>query len=611
MPPKTPPAGDPHAEYTSRLAERQARAARHARRESIAGNGRVVVFLLGAILTWLVFGAGLLEPWWLAAPVVGFVAATVSFDRATRARARAERAAGHYERGLARLDGRWPGTGEPGTRFLDDHHAYAADLDIFGKGSLFERLCRARTRGGEDVLADWLRGPAAPGEVRARQAAIDELCARIDLRENLDLLGADFRAVADPEGLAAWATAPPVLGPGALRLTAFLLAALAVGSLASWAILGVGRTVFLVTITGEFAFALWLRGRVNRILSAVDQRARDLALLAQVLALLERERFATPRLGELRSCLDSAGQPPSARVALLGRLLERLEWRRNQAFAPVAALLLWGTQHAFALEAWRAASGSAVARWLATVSQLEALGSLACYAYENPGDPFPDVVAGGPLFDGDGLAHPLLPPARAVRNAVHLGDPLRVLFVSGSNMSGKSTLLRTVGVNTVLALAGAPVRAARLRVSPLAVGATLRIQDSLQAGQSRFYAEITRVRQLVKLAGAGPPLLFLLDELFQGTNSHDRRLGAEAVVASLVEAGALGLVTTHDLALTHIALRVGPRGANVHFEDHFENGSMTFDYCMRPGVVRKSNALALMRAVGLEVPRDQGGAADD
>jgi DNA mismatch repair ATPase MutS len=175
-------------------------------------------------------------------------------------------------------------------------------------------------------------------------------------------------------------------------------------------------------------------------------------------------------------------------------------------------------------------------------------------------------------------------------------------MVSGSNMSGKSTLLRTVGINAVLALAGAPVRATRLRISPLVVGGTLRIQDSLQAGRSRFYAEITRLRQLLDLAKAAPPpLLFLLDEILHGTNSHDRRLGAEAVVRSLLDHGAFGLVTTHDLALTHLVDLFAPHAANTHFADHLENGQILFDYRMRPGIVEHGNALALMRAVGLEV----------
>jgi DNA mismatch repair ATPase MutS len=262
---------------------------------------------------------------------------------------------------------------------------------------------------------------------------------------------------------------------------------------------------------------------------------------------------------------------------------------------------MWASQLAYLVEDWRRLSGPAVGKWLTAVAEIEALESLAAYAAENPADPFPEVVAEGPAFDGTGLGHPLLPPERSVRNDVALGGPTRLLIVSGSNMSGKSTLLRTVGVNAVLALAGAPVRAERLRLSPVALGATLRVQDSLQAGRSRFFAEITRVRQLMDLAGGPVPLLFLLDELFAGTNSHDRRIGAEGVLRHLLDAGAVGLVTTHDLALTELADRFDGRAANVHFADQFAGGEMTFDYRMRPGVVPHSNALALMRAVGLEV----------
>jgi hypothetical protein len=354
----------------------------------------------------------------------------------------------------------------------------------------------------------------------------------------------------------------------------------------------------------ELAFAGWLMNRVNRVLGEVERRGRDLGMLANVLERLERAEFTTPRLAQLHAELvsgDGSGKPPSQRIAQLGNLIDLLNSRRNQFFAPIAYLLLWGTQMAHAIESWRAISGKAIGCWLAVVGQLEALCALAAYAYENPNDPFPEIVDRGPCYHGEGLAHPLLPHGKCVPNDLRLGDDLRVLIVSGSNMSGKSTFLRTVGINAVLALAGAPVRARRVRIAPHEIGATLRIQDSLQAGRSRFYAEILRVRQVVDLSRRESPLLFLLDEIFAGTNSHDRRLGAEAVVRGLVEAGAVGLVTTHDLSLTHIADELGPRAANVHFADHFENGEMTFDYRLRQGVVQNSNALALMRAVGLEV----------
>jgi hypothetical protein len=362
----------------------------------------------------------------------------------------------------------------------------------------------------------------------------------------------------------------------------------------------------VVVLCVQGLFVLWHRDRIHRVLKVVERRARDLALLASLLALVERTRFNSPRLQALRHALEDTnrGMPgplPSRRIARLGNLIDLLDSRRNQFFAPIAVLLLWGTQVAYAIERWRAESGPAIGRWLNVVGDFEALCALAAYAYENPDDPFPEVVSEGPLYDGKDLGHPLVPRHAMVPNDLLLSRDLRVLVVSGSNMSGKSTFLRTVGINAVLAQAGAPVRARSLRLSPLTVGATLRIQDSLQEGRSRFYAEVLRVRQVVELTRGPLPLLFLLDEIFAGTNSHDRRQGAEAVVTGLVRAGGVGLVTTHDLSLTHIVDRLAPQSANIHFADSFESGVMKFDYRVHEGVVRHSNALALMRAVGLEV----------
>jgi DNA mismatch repair ATPase MutS len=248
-----------------------------------------------------------------------------------------------------------------------------------------------------------------------------------------------------------------------------------------------------------------------------------------------------------------------------------------------------------------------VARWLSAVGEVEALMSLATYAFDHPDYPFPTLAEKGPVFEADAIGHPMLPASKRVPNDVTLGagDGDRpfphLLVISGSNMSGKSTLLRTVGINAVLALAGAPVCAQRLTISRLAIGASMRLNDSLQGGRSRFFAEITRLRQIVELAARPTPVLFLLDELLSGTNSHDRRIGAQAVVRKLLDSGAIGLATTHDLALTEIAVELGDLADNVHFEDHLNGETIGFDFQMRPGVVRKSNALALMRAIGLLV----------
>jgi DNA mismatch repair ATPase MutS len=256
---------------------------------------------------------------------------------------------------------------------------------------------------------------------------------------------------------------------------------------------------------------------------------------------------------------------------------------------------------ALAAESWRSRHGAGVRVWLSAIARLEALSSLAMYAYEHPEDPFPELVDGPASFDAHELGHPLLPSAVCVRNDVSIHGTTRALLVSGSNMSGKSTLLRAVGVNTVLAMAGAPIRAESMRLTPLQVGASIRINDSLQEGSSRFYAEITRLRELLNLRGGGTSLLFLLDELLQGTNSKDRRIGAEGVLQEFIELGAIGLVTTHDLALTEIAGLHAGALHNVHFQDDFDHGRMRFDFKLREGVVTKSNGIELMRAIGLKV----------
>jgi DNA mismatch repair ATPase MutS len=277
--------------------------------------------------------------------------------------------------------------------------------------------------------------------------------------------------------------------------------------------------------------------------------------------------------------------------------MELLDSRDNLIVRVLDGPLLYTPQVAMAIEAWRSENGRSISPWLDAVAEIEALSSLANYSFEHPEDPFP-VFEEGAVFDGEALGHPLLPDARCVRNSVALRAPLQLYVVSGSNMSGKSTLLRAVGINAVLALAGAPVRAKRLSISHLSIGASIRTTDSLEEGRSRFMAEILRLKQVHELPR---PALFLLDELLGGTNSHDRAIGAEGLVRSLLAKDAIGLATTHDLSLSRVADDLALAAKNVHFEDRLEDGRLVFDYLMRDGVVTRSNALDLMRSVGLDV----------
>src|SRR5690606_21453621 len=308
------------------------------------------------------------------------------------------------------------------------------------------------------------------------------------------------------DALARWGEGAPPAPPAALRAAAGALAA-ASAALAVALLLGAPVLIpWLLVLALAAGFALAVRARVRRVLRETDAAVRDLDLLRELLAILEREPWRAPRLAALRAAVSGAGGEPASRaIAGLTRLAQLLDARRNQLFAPIGAALLFTTQVAFAIDAWRARHGPALRRWIEAVGELEALASLAGQAYEQPADAWPELVADGPLFDARALGHPLLAVARCVRNAVRLDERTRVLVVSGSNMSGKSTLLRSVGANAVLALAGAPVRAAALRLSPLAVGASIRVTDSLQEGHSRFYAEIRRLRQIVDATGGPLP----------------------------------------------------------------------------------------------------------
>ena len=536
----------------------------------------------------------------LLVPVVVFAVLIVYHDRIFRARASANRAIAFYERGLARLADSWIGKGEPGDRFRDDEHLYANDLDLFGRGSLFELLSVARTRPGEEMLAQWLKKPAPAPEILVRQSAILELTPLLDLREALALAGEDVRAGVEGELLVAWAEAPRALRPKWMRAVAVLLTIATIAALA-WLFTARDGLPLEIAIFVQILAGWTMRRPILRTLHAADRPARDLDILSHILEVLERATFTSARLLDLRRRIETEGSAASTAIRRLHRLVELHDWEHNLIFAPFAATLQWGTHLAWAIEAWRTRHGAHVRRWLDAVAEIEALASLAIYRYEHPLDPFPEIIDGLATFDGDRLGHPLLPASRMVANEVRLAGATRLLVVSGSNMSGKSTLLRTVGVNAVLAFAGAPVRAGKLRVTPLAIGATLRIQDSLQEGRSRFYAEITRIRRLSDVARGTPHLLFLLDELFHGTNSHDRLIGASGVLRRLVEHGAIGLVTTHDLAMTRVVDELAPRAVNVHFDDWFAEGELRFDYIAKPGPVTRSNAIALMRAVGLDV----------
>jgi len=597
-----PRVADIVATYRARRVERQV--ALDAKERAHVWFARARLAIVGAAGLIVVVG-GLRALPWVLLPLALFLGAAIAHGQLLNARDRARSAVAFFDRGLARMADAWIGHGRPGDGFVPEDHPFAADLDLFGRGSLFELLATTRTQAGEETLARWLLQPASPQVAIERQAAVRELSERLDLREAAAVLGDQLRVGVDASLLRAWAASPVRLHGRATRLGIALLAASSVATLIWLLKTGSGGLVWIALLGAEAAVALWFRPRVSAVVAAIDEPAHDLELLVGLLRTIERESFSSPHLQALQARVGAPGHQASREIAALAQLEAMLASRHNVFFALPAALMLWATQWAFAIEAWRQRSGRHVPSWLDAVGEFEALLALGTLAAEHPNYTFPEFVTSPSTLEASDLAHPLL-AGDAVPNSITLRRTgVRLAIVSGSNMSGKSTFLRAIGVNVVLAGMGAPVRASSFRLSPLAVGATIRVLDSLAEGQSRFFAEIRRLKQIVDLTRAHDgAVLFLLDEIFAGTNSHDRRIGAEALLVGLAHAGAIGLATTHDLALGAIANRLGAEAVNVHFDDQFENGRLTFDYKLKPGLVQTSNALELMRSVGLDVKID-------
>ena len=586
---------EPRKEYEERLARWSRRAEHYEWRHRQAGNLRVllaVVLVAVAVLLRNKVPLGFL----LTGVFIGLYLSGMIHDRILGKRDAARRMIGFYERGLDRLCDRWAGKGSAGTEFLDKQHPYAVDLDIFGTGSLFELVNIAQTQAGRTKLAQWLLQGAAQDEVAARQAAVAEMRSKLDLREELAMRAEDPRAHIDTNVLVSWAALLPRMPGKFERIAALCL------PLATWALLLLGDfRLCALALGAQCALALVNRSRTKKALSAMKSPARDLCWLAELLARLERESFQAPRLQALQAKWKRGEFSASANLRRLARMVDCLDARSSFAVALIEPFFLLKTQFAFALEAWHARHGPTIEGWLAALGEIEALSSLAGYAYEHPADVFPEFIGNSSSLEAQGMAHPLIAESKAVRNDILLDSHQPLHVVSGSNMSGKSTWLRAIGVNLVLGMTGAPVRARSFRMTPLKIGASIRTMDSLQEGVSRFYAEIKRLRQIIQLTEQPPGLVFLIDEVLGGTNSHDRQIGAAYIVKALIERGALGLITTHDLALTRVVEEVKPPGANFHFEDQLTNGKLSFDYRLQPGVVTKSNALDLMRSIGLGV----------
>ncbi len=598
-----PPTGTAPEFYTARHAVLSIEVQVTARR---ASRLRMVLIVLAALVSILAIAA--LRDTGPAWPIlILFVGATFVLNRYLRARRlrdRLLRLIDMYDRAIARIDGTQMQTGETGEEFRSAVHLYDRDLAILGPDSLFGLLATVRTGVGQRGLArDLLQLPSRE-ETLERQQAIQELTPRNDLREQIHLLGVSQFQQVTATFFDKWLDDPaPVFHPALryvlLTTTALLLLLLIAGlsHLAPWGSLNPN---LLAVLALQSAVAMYLRSRVLPILNAAPGLSNQMEMLREGLALLQNTAFVSPRL----IALQRRSQVPADAVPLLKKIQGQfvvVEQRTKEWFLIASLLLCAGTHAAISIANWKRKNAALMKEWLAAWGEFESLNALATYAYEHPDNVYPEILPSGTsTFEAQALTHPLL-PANAVANDIALNSEAQLYLISGSNMAGKSTLLRAVGLNAVLAAAGAPIRATAARISSLNIGASLALTDSLAEGKSKFLAEVERLHAILVACEEAKPVLFLIDEIFSGTNSLDRRIAAEAVARSLVVRNAIGALSTHDLTLTEMAANPLLRAINLHMASPDPADPLAFDYRLKPGANPTSNALAILSLIGIEI----------
>jgi hypothetical protein len=597
------------------------------------GWTRVGVFVAGfALYVAADVAGGGVGRWLVAGAVLALVLFLVLVVWHRRARARERRLAALVRvnrESMARVRRDWDALPPALPADAGPDHSYARDLDVCGEASLFRLLTTVTLPPGVETLRRWLLSPATPREVRERQEAVAELAPLVDFRQTLEARGrlTDPPSSSAVERFLGWAEADLWLGGRPwLHVTGWLLPLLT-ALLISLQVAGrVGGAWWLLSMGAALAVGSALRREIHPLMDAAGSGQERFGRYAALLSVFLETDVRAPALQRLKRAVQSGGKSlPDRELRRLDRALAWADVRHSAlAHAPLQALLVWDVHVLAGLERWKARSGADVRTWLKALGEVEALAALAALKADHPDWSFPEVTEEGEAgLRALDLGHPLVPPERCVGNDVDVGPPGSFVFLTGSNMSGKSTLLRAVGLNAVLAQAGGPVSARRLEMTPLAVHTSMRTADSLVRGVSQYMAELHRIRQVVEAArgsarrdlapAAGlpseggrasgdAPVLYLLDEPLQGTNEAERRVAVQTILGHLLDAGAVGMVATHDLRLDH-SDRLGPAARAVHFEGVVrEDGGgplLTFDYRLKSGRATSTNALALLRAVGL------------
>jgi hypothetical protein len=596
---------------------------RCAARSRWLAHARLVAFIAAALpFLWTLEPGARFSPTWMAVAIVLpllFLGLVLHHNRLKRHCEWYDQLVKLNEEGRRRIARDWETLQQGDDESPKPDDPYANDLDLFGHGSLFGLLTTVGTSPGRMALRRFLLEPAAAASVRERQAAVAELAPVIDVREEITVRGRLMPKTtsAGTERFLRWAEGESWLSQRRGLVWTARSFTLLTATLIGLDIAGLFPYTAWVTMLGvNLVFTYAVGARLHRAFSRAFAREGAFQQYAEAYRLLSTTTFKAPLLRRLQSQLTAAGLAAHTQMRRLHRLASLSEVRYSMLYVPIQAFTLWDFHVLLRLERWKATAGRHTRDWAAALGVADALAALSTLRFENPDWVFPEISdADTPVIEARGLGHPLIPDDVRIVNDVRIGPPGRFLLITGSNMSGKSTLLRAVGTNAVLARAGAPVCATAMRLPSLRIESSMRVHDSLQQGLSHFMAELQRLKGVLEAArdagGAdGGIVLYLLDDIFQGTNTAERRIAARKVITHLLKTQAIGAVTSHDLQLAdteELAAAADP----VHFSESIEQTRdgprISFDYKLRPGIATSQNALKLLEIVGLATEGDRDG----
>ncbi len=597
---------DPEQEYLLREKKYKEQFEKDKQQFNALSNLRLVAFLgiiTGAVflyLSYYILGSVL-----FVISLVSFIILIVMHEKVKVSKEKALSLVEINQKALGRIKGEWVEFEDKGEEFIDQKHPYSIDLDIFGQASVFQWINTTVTPMGRKLLKGILTNPLKDRvKIKERQDAITELSDKLDLRQQFLSEGSfDVKEMKDPDDLLEWANNKNPMfryawvGWGVKILTALTVVSIFLPFLSFGFFLYMTIPLLLIQ---AILFIVKLKYYFN-VFEVAGRYKDQISVLQKLLTVIENESFESRHLKGIKEGLThKKGSTTSGEIRELSVIVDMMSFKYSPAFYLLLNLIfLWDYHCMVLLERWKEQSGHNIGKWLDAVGRFDELISLANVRYDNPEWCIPQITNKKHFFSAKGMGHPLLPKGSRICNDLDINGFGNVLLITGSNMSGKSTLLRTVGLNLILACTGVPVCAIDFKCSVMDVYTSMRVNDNLEKKISSFYAELLRIKTIIEAASTDNSLLFLLDEVFRGTNTRDRHAGASAVLRKLSKMGAVGLVSTHDLELGELENDKDMYLRNYHFVESYDNNRIVFDYKLYPGVSKTTNAIYLMKMVGI------------